>query len=443
MHVQLLGRRERVALTESPRDYPDADLVVETRAIGWIGSLPGYALDTRAQGAAVAAGDRVMPSPVRVESTSMDNGLLRVDVGDDGTVSIHDLRRRRVIERAVSLEDAADAGDLYTPSIRDALPVPPPRRARVVHRGPLRGELSLEWRLPDSARRSASSRCVVALVLDAGAPFVRIRVEGSNAAPNHRLRVRIATGLADATTVADAAFHLSERRPVQLSGDESAMEHALPTAPLHRYVSRYAPGAGATVFSDGLAEYEALADGSVAVTLLRAVGVLSRHDLPERPGHAGWPADTPLAQSIGPYRAELALAPHGPDSPAQRHAVEELADDVLLPLVGVTLRSNLGDPARAGGLELEGDGLAFSAAMPAREPGWIVLRCVNRTDGEVHGRWRTRRPIADARLARLDETPLDPLEPSGQDVAFAAGPLAIVTLLVRWSEQEDGGARTG
>ena len=215
------------------------------------------------------------------------------------------------------------------------------------------------------------------------------------------------------------------------------MEHVVPTAPLHRYVSRYVPDAGATVFSDGLAEYEALADGAIAVTLLRAVGALSRHDLPERPGHAGWPADTPLAQSIGPYRAELTLAPHGPDTPAQRHAVEQLADDALLPLTGHTLRSNLGAPTIAGGLELEGEGLALSAAMPARESGWIVLRCVNRLDSEVRGRWRARRSIAEAKLARLDETPLEPLVMDGDAVAFVAQPHAIVTLLVRWSEASE------
>ena len=431
--LQLLERRERVALTESPRHYPDADVVVEARAVGWIGEMAGYAIETRAQGSASVAPENAPPAPVRVERTRMENGLLRVEVGDGGSVTVFDLLRGRTITHAASLEDAGDVGDLYTPAIRDAHPAPAPRRVRVIHRGPLRGELALEWRLTDRARRSPMSRCVVALVLDAGARFVRIRVEGFNAAPDHRLRLHIATGLGAASTIADAAFHLVERRPLQLSSDESAMEHVVPTAPLHRYVSRYASDAGATIYSDGLAEYEALADGSVAVTLLRAVGALSRHDLPERPGHAGWPADTPLAQSIGPYRAELALAPHGPDTPAQRDDVERLADDVLLPLTGRTLRSNLEEPKVAGGLELEGEGLAFSAAMPGREPGWIVLRCVNRTARAVRGRWRARRAVAEAKLARLDETPLEAIEVNGMDVAFAASPHAIVTLLVRWS----------
>jgi alpha-mannosidase len=434
MPLQLLGRRERVALTESPRDYPDADLVVEARAVGWVEAMPGYALHTRMHGATGDAHAGAVPTPVRVEGTSMENGLLRVDVGPDGDVRVRDLRTGRVIEHAVSLEDAADVGDLYTPAIREPRPVSAPRRVRVVHRGPLRGQLSIEWRLTSGSRRAPMSLCVVALVLDAGAPFVRFRVDGFNSAADHRLRLRVGTGLPDATTIADSAFHVVERRPVDVSDDDAAMEHVVPTAPLHRYVSRYASDAGATVFSDGLAEHEALADGTVAVTLLRAVGELSRHDLPERPGHAGWPAATPLAQSLGPYRAELALAPHGPDTPAQRHDVEQLADDVLLPLTGRTLRSNLGEPTIAGGLELEGEGLAFSAAMPAREQGWIVLRCVNRLDGAARGRWRARRSIAEAKLARLDETPFEPLDVDGDAVAFVAPPHAIVTLLVRWRE---------
>ena len=435
MPLQVLARRERVALTESPRDYPDADLVAEATAVGWVSEIAGYAIETRAHGGPTA-NVTGPPSPVLVDGASMDNGLLRVVVSEGGDVGLHDLASGRVVDRALSLEDATDVGDLYTPAIRDRLAVPSPRRVRVVHRGPLRGELVLDWILPAPSRRGMSSRCRVSLVLDAAAPFLRIRLEGFNASPDHRLRLCLHTQLADASTLADAAFHLVERRPISVLAEDEAMERVVPTAPLHRFVSRYTPAAGATVFSDGLAEYESLADGTVAVTLVRAVGALSRHDLPERPGHAGWPADTPLAQSIGAYRADLALVLHGPDSPEQRDAVERMADDVLLPLVGATLRSNLKDPVSVGGLELDGDGLAFGAAMPAREPGWVVLRCVNRRSTEVRGRWRSSRRIADAVIGRLDETRMEPVVADEAGVPFVAPPRALVTILVRWAEDD-------
>ena len=43
-----------------------------------------------------------------------------------------------------------------------------------------------------------------------------------------------------------------------------------PTAPLHRYVSLFGADRGVTVYSDGLAEYEAEPSGDVAVTLVRS-----------------------------------------------------------------------------------------------------------------------------------------------------------------------------
>ena len=260
---------------------------------------------------------------------------------------------------------------------------------------------------------------------------MRVWIDGRNGARDHRIRLRFATDLAGASTLADAAFHPVRRESLAISPDDARMEHVVPTAPLHRYVSRYGAGGGATMFSDGLAEYESLDDGAVAVTLVRAVGALSRRDLPERPGHAGWPSDTALAQCIGPFSARFAVALHGVDSAAQRDAIERMADDVLLPLAGSTLRSNLSAPGVAGGLELEGDGLAFSAAMPARRAGWIALRCVNRREEAVRGIWRLARDVAEAQLARLDETPLGALEPRGGSISFVAAPRAIVTVLAR------------
>jgi hypothetical protein len=39
------------------------------------------------------------------------------------------------------------------------------------------------------------------------------------------------------------------------------------------------------------------ADGTILVTLLRAFGQMSREDMPERPGHAGWPTPSSRACS--------------------------------------------------------------------------------------------------------------------------------------------------
>ena len=161
------------------------------------------------------------------------------------------------------------------------------------------------------------------------------------------------------------------------------------------------------------------------------MGELSRSDLPERPGHAGWPAPTPEAQGLGPFEAEFGLLLHGPRTPATIDEIERTADDVLFPLAGETLRSALQLSPPVHGVELHGPGLAFSAAKNSEDGEWFVLRCVNLLDQECAGSWRLGRALREARLARLDETPLTPLSVRDDVVRFLAPPRGVVTILIR------------
>lgn len=422
--LQILSRAERVELTESPRAYPDADVVLEARAVGWVDAIGGYVVETREQrGRARAA----VPHEVAVDATSLDNGRVRIEVGTDGRVCIEDRELGRRVDDLIAFERARDAGDLYTPAIRQRLAVPSVRRVRATHRGPIRGEITIDYRIPERS----GGWCRAAIQLDADSRAVRIAIVGDNRERDHRLRLRVSTGLADATTVADAAFLPVARTSLRIDDADAAMEQVIPTAPMHRWVARFASDSGAVLVSDGLAEYESVGDGSIAVTLVRAVGALSRADLAERPGHAGWPAPTPGAQCAGPYAAKFALRLCPADSPDVRDAIERFAEDELLPITGETLRSNLREPLVRGGLELRGDGLSFSAVLPAQREGWSVLRCVNQRDVRVAGEWRLGRAMSEAMRARLDETPLESLPVEGHIVRFAAAPKEIVTILAR------------
>jgi alpha-mannosidase len=122
---------------------------------------------------------------------------------------------------------------------------------------------------------------------------------------------------------------------------------------------------------------------------------------------------------------------HGPRTPATIHRVEAAADEVLVPLLGSTLRSALTIAAPTSGLELLGEGLAFSSAKEAEDGAALALRCINLTDESVQGAWRLGFPAHTARLARLDETPLDSLMIENGEVRFSASPRAVVTILVR------------
>lgn len=421
--AQVLSRRIDMDRTEAPRAYPDNDAVARVQAAVWVDDVPGYGIAAlpfvTGRSRARKALDRV-----RVGDGAMSNGTIALRFDDFGAVRMQ--QEGRALLDLIDWESRRDRGDLYTPAIREAKLSPRLLNTKVLHRGPLRGTIEQRWRLKDVAGRVDVR---LRFVLDAGSPFLRVQVVGQNAARDHRLRLRFRTGVTGGVTVADAAFGPVMRAPIDVTNEERAMEMPVPTAPLHRYVSLFNSEIGATVFSDGLAEYET--DGDViAVTLVRAVGELSRSDILERPGHAGWPASTPEAQSLGSIDAELALMLHGPRSDATTALIERTAEDVLLPLTGTTLRSAAALPATVLGVELEGEGLALSTIKESENDDWLVLRCVNLLESPVHGRWRLPRAIKEAHRAHLDETPIEPMGVEDHVVPFVAAPRDVVTILV-------------
>lgn len=442
--VQELSREVLHLREESPRHYPRNALVTRRRVVAWVPPLDGFGLRVVPLEVGRSRAPMV-PNPVESSADSLDNGRCRVWIDAERRLCLTSADGRSFVD-VLSLEVEGERGDLYTPS-----PIPGTRRRgtierhRCLVRGPLRGELRLTLKAIVPARSLTSAagvpirhkaspiRVTVDVRLDAGADAVVFAVHGTHTAQDCRVRVVLRTGVTEGRLLADAAFGALER---ETAADGSvvptlgaARERALPTAPLHRYVSLYDRTRGVTMLSDGLAEYEARADGDLLVTLVRSVGELSRHDLPERPGHAGWPVATPGAQCAGPYEARLRMLSHGPLNDATRALVESSAQAFLHPLVGEGWRSAIAPPGELPGLTLQGEGLAFLACKPGAEDGVVVVRCLNLLDRAVHGSWRLA-GVREARLARLDETPRGVLPVCNGEVRFVAPPRASVTILL-------------
>jgi hypothetical protein len=437
--VQVLERSRLLAREESPHHYPRTRLVERRRVLAWVDEVPAFGL-------------RVLPveevrrrpafpgRPAAAGDDWIGNGAIRVAVRD-GAVSC--ASEGREIRDWLAIEAEGEQGDLYTHSpIRGSLVLGRMRRWRVTASGPLRAELAIDWEvdLPERHVTSAAGEANVVpatrlpvrtmVQLDAGAPFARLLVRGDQRTTDVRLRLLVRSDVGAPRVVADAAFGPVERRSLNVPPAEQAMEHPVATAPLHRYVSCFDASGGATLFADGLTEYEADAGGTIAVTLTRSVGELSRRDLPERPGHAGYPVPTPLAQARGPFEAGFAFLLHGPRGAATVDRIERLADDALLPLEGGPWRTAVDPPSAVAGVTLEGAGLACSAVKESEYGDWLVLRCVNLWDAPAAGAWRLE-GITEACLARLDETPLASITVGDGAVRFEAPPRGIVTVLVR------------
>ena len=445
--VQPLSVRRRHHRVESPRHYPDDDLVQRVRAVAWLPEVPALGTRSFALGddAAADAGPAGPPEPVRAGARALDNGRLRVVVDDDGRVAVEGPDGWRTSD-LLGVEHVGDRGDTYTHSTVGTLRTDLRFRGlRLAAAGPLRGVLVLRWvlRVPAAhpgrraSRREVSIPLRVALSLDAGAPWLRIAVRGVNRARDHRLRLVLRTPAAGGVVLADAAFGPVERPPLVVPVEDVAAERPPATAPLQRWVARLGGAHGAALVSDGLAEYEARDDGTLLVTLVRAVGELSRNDLPERPGHAGWPVRTPAAQCRGPFRATFALLPCASDPAAALPLVEAAADDVLHPLRATTLRSALRLPPPTEGPSLDGEGLVVSAVKPADDGDGMVLRCVNVRDRHVEGRWVVPGGLAAAWRSELDERRGEParLSHEGTVLDLAVPPRALVTVRVRPRER--------
>jgi alpha-mannosidase len=168
------------------------------------------------------------------------------------------------------------------------------------------------------------------------------------------------------------------------------------------------------VVAPGLAEAEWItrAEGSaIALTLLRAVGHLSRHDLRSRPGPAGPGTDTPGAQCPGRVEARLVLLP-GLDPAGAR--------DAELPLRAVPCGETPLVAADQPLLSLEPRELVLSSVKPAQAGPGLVVRVLNPTHEPFEATLRLGFAIARAEAVRLDESPTgDPVTRAGDTLRFA------------------------
>jgi mannosylglycerate hydrolase len=433
--VQPLGGGTGQERLDAPHHYPDQDEVDWTRVafrapeVGGMGlaSLEVGELSTPARGTAWQKGRMI------------GNELLEITIGPRGSLQLRDRRSHQLFRELFALESSGDLGDTYTycPPRRDRIHRPRgPVRVRPLATGPLVASLEARWRMVAGrgphGERSGSVGVRLIVSLYAGCPTVRCTLEIDNRASDHRLRVRMPTGLPAGKAVAGAQFGVEQRGPVTADPRSYPREKPAATAPAHRFVARAEGARGLAVFAPGFFEYELDRESNLLVTLLRAVGNLSRPDLPTRPGHAGWPVATPLAQGHGTERLQLGIAPITETELGGRTVLPELWEDLFLPIQGIWLRQATPLSLEPIDLRLEGYGLVFSGMKPAEQGDGLVLRCYNATGRPTAGIWHFGRPVASARRARADERALHDIRlgEGGQIVPFHAAAHEIVTIVV-------------
>ncbi|HEX2221582.1 MAG TPA: alpha-mannosidase [Candidatus Limnocylindria bacterium] len=404
-------------------------------ALGWTAARP-------------VSGPTAVGDDVRVIAAGrgLRNDRLTVRIARDGTLEVETPDGER-IAGVGRLVDGGDAGDSYNwaPPRTDLLVATPDEvHVHVEELGPLRGRLRVErtYAWPDGLLAGGVARSpnrvpttvTTHVELRAAEPFLRIGLAFENRCDDHRFRFHVPLRRSADVTHAEGGFAVVERGMVSEGGNR---EVPLPTYPARGWVD----AGGMAVLLDHVLEYQLLADDDqpsgreLALTVLRATGLISRNANPYRLDPAGPEIAIPAAQCPGPWSVRFAIYPHAgswEEADVARRAEEYAHPAQWAP--GGDGRPPRWPPRRAGeaGCRIAGPGVVLSA-LRRRSGGWLELRLVNERPHAAEA--RVDAALTAAREADLLGRPGRPLE-LGDDgrLTVSLAPWEIRTLHVRRRE---------
>ncbi len=372
-----LGARPDVAVRVSLDQPPIRRIVARTTAV------PGFGWQ--------AFEPAPLEHPVTVEEAAGEDGTPGEVVLSNGlvTVAVDPATGTFAVDGLAGFGRLVDGGDLgdsynYSPPRSDHL-VDTPERVTVAvgDRGPVRATavVTATYRWPDHVKGGSQDRqgehlveVVTTVEIRADEWPVRVTTAFVNPSRDHRLRVHLPLPEPARASVAECAFTAVTRG---LAAEGRVDEFGLPTFPARRFVQ----AGGLTVVCDGVTEYELVdledegdgdgGDGTtartLALTLLRSTGMLSRVGMAYRPLPAGPLTPVEGLQLVGrPIEARYAMTLGEVDPWV-------LADDVLLPLEAVPSLGGGSRPARGSALEVEG----AEVTAVRREAGVLEVRVCN------------------------------------------------------------------
>lgn len=421
----------------------------------------------------------------------LENRRCRVCLYADGTLDLTEKDTGRTYAGLGLLLDRGDAGDEYdfSPAGDDMVGTEASHKGtvRVVEGGGLIGSAEATYTLslprelqPDRTLRAperVDCPVTVRVTLRGEDPRVDLDVEFENRAKDHRVQICFPTPVVTERVVTDAHFYLHER-PLVPQGARDWVQPHPGTLPQQEFASLRDDGGGLAVMTRGLPEIEGYrtaagadgrecangadrgdgtegtngakgADGAAGlrVTLLRAVGWLSRDDFPSRNhANAGPTVETPEAQCLGRHRYQLALRAFGP-----AETLAQIKQDSLRWRAEVVTTQGVAEGSAPGDRSLlrhQDARVAVSAIKRHEERDTLIVRLYNLTHRAVSDRLEVGAVLASAWRADLLERRGEPLELEGERVLpVTLGPHEITTVELAFRRRsragEDSADRSG
>lgn len=259
---------------------------------------------------------------------TVENEFYIVDVKNTGQINILDKKRNIWFENICQFEDVADWGDeydfsgpthnqldkKYTTTDVEIVEITPflngPTQKIIKIKIILKLPVSLS---PDrSERENNFTENIINLYISLYKSINRIdfKIELENKSKDHRIRVLFPSNIITDKIYCDGQFFIVPRNII-LPNHKHWAQKPSKTSHQKDFIALYDESKCFAIINRGLPEYEAMRneDGTItiAITLLRCIGWLSRPNLDSRRSNAGPSLKTPDAQSIGNYTFELSL----------------------------------------------------------------------------------------------------------------------------------------
>lgn len=369
----------------------------------------------------------------------------------------------RVIDDLLRFIDEGDAGDAYnySPPQEDVVVQAELINDVQIESSPLYERLVLRHRMrvaPQLKDDRTRERGVKLIELRTTATFyehlpgVHFRTTFENTAKDHRLRAHLRTNIKSDTIIADSPFGLLDRA-AYLNGDVTIpatrrnMEAVSNTQPMQTLAAVRTGTNSLALLVRGLPEYEALPEDeqtTLALTLVRAIGWLSRDDLRTRTTAVAPMIETPEAQCLRELTAEYSLVNTTPGDKAEllRVAAEfnaPLQSYQYAVLPSRERRSYLSIVSdQSVGADSDGAGAILTAMKPPeRGAGWVI-RLFNPLDKSVEVYVTPYKRPERAYLISMAEELETGIEPDANGrIGVAINPHEILTLRIVFDNYED------
>jgi len=221
-----------------------------------------------------------------VSDRTMENEWIRVQVQENGSLTLTDKRTQRTYDRLLTFEDCADIGDgwYHGDSVNDQIfsSAAAAAQVAVMHNGPLRATLRIRtlMQVPEAFQfdRMARSDRWVEMPIDSwvtlrqDSDVVQIQTVVDNRVDDHRLRVFFPSGCTAHSYLCDSPFDVVKRAIALQPDRHEYREMEVETRSQQTWIAVHDATSGLAVVSSGLLEstVQDLPQRPIALTLFRA-----------------------------------------------------------------------------------------------------------------------------------------------------------------------------